>query len=367
MKQVLIYGISGNIGGIESFIYNIISQIHGEEIRFDILTFYEKIEYQEIYNKIGVNIFTVTSKHKNPIKNKIEMRGFFEKYGKNYDVIWCNLAELINIDVLKYAKKNGIEKRIIHSHSTGSTRGKILTCLHMYNRTKIKNIATDFWACSKLAGNWFFDKTILESEKFQIVRNAIEVDKYRFDEKIRNEIRKALEVEDAFVIGHVGRMSIVEKNTLFIVEIFNEIVKRIPNAKLVMIGDGQDRKLVEDKIDSLGIRENTKLLGFRKDVEKILNAMDVFLLPSKAEGFGIVLVEAQVNGLQCFTSDFVVPKEVAVTDRVHFVRLDKSAIEWAEIIIKLRDRKRKSYVQEVKDAGYDIADEMKRIKRKLIK
>ena len=360
MKKILVYGISGNIGGIEMFMHNVISNANKEKVSFDILTFYNHISFQQEYLDMGVNIYTITSRHESPLRNKNEMKAFFEKHAKEYDVVWCNLAELINIDILKMAKRYGIKKRIIHSHSITTTRNKLLTILHYINKLLIDKIATDFWACSEMAGRWFYNESIIKSDKFVVIKNAIDVGRYKYSDFEREKTRKELDVENDFVVGHVGRFSIKEKNTLFLLEIFSEIAKIKSNARLLLVGDGEDRNLVEEKIDELGIRDKVILLGFRKDVERLLNAMDVFLLPSHCEGLGIVLIEAQANGLRCYTSDIVVPKEVAITDLVTYIGLDKSPVVWAEKIIASANSERNSRLEQVKCAGYDVEIETKK-------
>lgn len=362
MKRILVYGISGGFGGVEAVIYNVIRNADKKRVQFDILTYYSTVQYHEEYFEMGVNIYKITSKHENPLKNKKEMQDFFKEHAKEYDVVWCNLAELINIDILKIAKKYGIEKRIIHSHSVASTRGSLLTMLHKLNKKIIDRIATDFWACSELAGKWFFDDKIMHSEKFNVIKNAIDTEKYIFDEKIRRQIREELNVQDNFVVGHVGRFSIGEKNTLFLLEVFKEIVKKRPEAKLMLVGDGNDRKQVEEKIDELSIREQTLLLGYRANVNELMDAMDVFLLPSKMEGLGLVLIEAQACGLRCFTSNKVVPQEVKITDLVEFIDLTESPESWAvKIANTKREGLRYSRKEDVQNAGYDIKLETKRI------
>lgn len=366
MKKVLVYGISDSFGGVEAFLFNIISNTDMRQVRFDILTYHPYIQYQEAYEQMGVGIHTITSKHENMWKNKTEMQCFFQQHASEYEVVWCNLAELINIDILKLAKKYGIKRRIIHSHSIASTRGKLLTTLHQINRKLIGKIATDFWACSVPAGRWFYNETIMQSGKFQVIKNAIDTSKYFYNEEVRAEIRRQYGLEDAFVVGHVGRFSIGEKNTLFLLEIFREIRNLNPKAKLMVVGDGADRHLVEQKIEELDIGADTLLLGYRDDVAQLMSSMDVFVLPSHMEGLGIVLIEAQSCGLPCFTSAYVVPQEVALTELVHYVPLDDGAKKWAEIINEVSLEERTSRGEAVKHAGYDTKLEAKRVENILV-
>ena len=361
MKKVLVYGISGGPGGVETVVHNIIVNSDKEKISFDILTFFDNIEYASEYKELGVNVYKITARSENPVKNKQELKDFFEKYAKNYDVVWCNLAELINIDILKMAKKYGVKKRIIHSHSVASTRNKLLTMLHRVNKVFIGKIATDFWACSLPAGKWFFNDKIIKSKNFRVIKNAIYPEKNLFDSDARLSAREALGINDEFVVGHVGRLSIGEKNTLFLLETFKEILNLKPNAKLLLVGDGNDRQEVEKEIDRLDIKNSVIMTGHRNDVNRLMNAMDAFVLPSKMEGFGIVLIEAQACGLPCFTSADVVPSEVQVTDILQFISLNDTAKHWANEIVSFKYDERCSKTEEIVKAGYSIKEESKRV------
>ncbi|MBE6729184.1 MAG: glycosyltransferase family 1 protein [Ruminococcaceae bacterium] len=366
MKRVLVYGISGGPGGVETVVKNIIFNADASEIGFDILTFYDNIEYADEYKKLGVNIYKITSRSENPVKNKKELKEFFRENSSKYYAVWCNLAELINIDVLKIAKKYRIKKRIIHSHSVASTRNKLLTMLHYFNRIFIGKIATDFWSCSLPAGKWFYNEKILNSDRFMVIKNAIYPEKHLFNEEIRRSAREELGIKEELVVGHVGRLSIGEKNTLFLLEIFKEILKVKPEAKLLLVGDGRDKQIVDEKIRELQIETAVVRFGHRSDVNRLMNAMDVFVLPSKMEGLGIVLIEAQSCGLPCFTSADVVPSEVKITEALEFISLYKTAEYWAKEIVSFKCNDRCSKTEEIVKAGYSIKEESKRVLELLV-
>lgn len=365
MKKILLYGISNTVGGIEATLLHMIAHMQKDKVAFDILTFYDTIAYQEEYQRLGCNIYTITSKRENPWKNHQELKGFFQKHASEYAAVWCNLAELINIDILKMAKKYGIPKRIIHSHSTATTRGKLLTRLHDIHRRKIGAIATDFWACTYEAGKWFYSDDILKSSRFQVIRNAIELSVYAFDSSVREEIRQQYQIQDKFVVGHVSRLSVWQKNTLFVLDVFASILKREPNAVLMLVGDGPDRALVEQKAAELRLNDHLLMLGTRMDVPRLLNAMDVFLLPSFFEGLGIVLIEAQAAGLPSFASS-VVPKDVAVTELLKFIPLQDGADVWADEVLAVKGSARIEETETIAEAGYDIVREAKRIQQLLL-
>lgn len=363
MKKVLLYGVSETKGGIEKLLLNVIKNVDSSALKFDILTYYDRVAYHDEFTALGVNIYTITSKHADPIKNHKDFDNFFKQHAEEYDAVWCNLAELINIDVLKFAKKYKIKKRVIHSHSVTSTRGKLITTLHKINKKKIGSLATDFWAASTLAGKWFYSDKILNSDKFLVIKNAIDEQQFAFNQQKRDELRKQFGVEGKFVIGDVARLDNGFKNINFLLEIFSEILKINPDSKLLLVGDGPDRAEIENKADQLGVSGDVVMLGVRDDVNDIVNAMDAFVFPSTAEGFGLVLIEAQANGLPCFASADVIPGEVAVTNLLKFIKLDSGAKAWAKEITDADYTQRRSYAREVYDAGYSMVREAKRIEK----
>ena len=160
--------------------------------------------------------------------------------------------------------------------------------------------------------------------------------------------------ENEILFGHVGRFT-NQKNHTFLIDIFNEIHKQNKDTKLIMVGIGEKEQEIKNKVKALNLEDCVIFAGFRKDVNKIMQAMDVFLLPSLYEGLPVVGVEAQAAGLPCFTSKDVVTKEVQITKAMNFISLDKSAKEWANIILG-SDLSRKDTKKELKEAGYFIED-----------
>lgn len=268
---------------------------------------------------------------------------------KGYDILHVNTSGYYALSSLKSAKKLGIKTRIYHAHNPKEPLSlKVAIRNKLYVEPSVK-YANKYAACSKHAGNSVFD-----GKNFTVIHNAMDTSKYRYDESKRKEIRKELCVEDAYVVGTVGRME-DQKNPFFLLEIFNEFLKLKPEAVLVWAGDGSMKNSLKSKIDEYGIGEHVRLLGTRTDVAKLYSAMDMFLLPSKFEGLGLVFVEAQISGLPCFGSDKV-PEDVEITQAVHRVELAKPASLWAEIMnsvsneIRVTDNK-------VQKCGFDITTE----------
>ena len=194
---------------------------------------------------------------------------------------------------------------------------------------------------------------------FQVLNNAINTKQYRFDKEKRVQMRRSLGVsDDEFVIGHVGRFSPV-KNHLFLLKVYKEILKE-KKSKLLMVGDGQLRKEIEQEIERLGIASNVILTGVRQDVCDLMQAMDVFVLPSLYEGLGIVGVEAQAAGLPCVFSENI-PQEVILTNDAKRIALTTSMDEWAKQILEMRNKERTDTYDVICRAGYDINNNVKKL------
>lgn len=353
--RVLQVGMSPCYGGTESFLMGIYRKIDRGKIQFDFLNVYdEEIACQPEIESMGGKILRVKFRRRDGIFNYYKgIKDFFEKH-KDYSVIHCHYQGLQNIDMISYAAKAGIPVRIAHAHSSGYEEepGFPLRALIYYNRWKLNRVATEFFACSELAGNWMFGKTV--DEGLEVINNSIDAEQFRYDDAERINVRKQLNLEGRFVVGTVGRFA-NQKNTVFLVEVFSEILKAREDAFLLLVGDGALRNEIERKIAELGLGSSTKLLGARKDANKILQGMDAFVLPSKSEGFGTVLVEAQTSGLKCFASENVVPQSAKVTDQVRFIPLESGAKVWANTIVEESyNYQRSDGYQAIVESGYDI-------------
>ena len=224
----------------------------------------------------------------------------------------------------------------------------------------MKKYATDYFACSYLAGEWLFGKNNIKNGKVKVIHNAVNYDRFKYDEKIRKEIRKEFKIKDnELLFGNVGRF-IVQKNHTFLIDIFKEIHKKNKNTKLILVGIGEKEEEIKEKVKRLDLDNFVIFAGFRKDVNKIMQAMDVFLLPSICEGLPIVGVEAQAAGIPSFASKDVVTSEAKISKVFNFISLDKKAEEWADIILN-SDLTRKDTKDELKKAGYFIEDSAKEL------
>ena len=367
MKKVLIVGLSEIVGGTETFLMNYYRKINREHIQFDFLTNKEHIAFEDEIRQLGGKIYKVLSPKAGYIKYKKSIRNFFEIHAKEYLAIWMNTSILINLDYLKYAKKYGIKSRILHSHTSRNFKGPLFGFLHFINKKiSVKKYATDYWACATAAGKWFYTEDLLRTDSFCVISNAIDVDKYKYNESIRQLYREQLDLGDAFVLGTVGRL-IPLKNHSFMIDILAEILKKRENSCLVLVGDGELFDALKEKANHMGIADKVKLLGSRQDVPQILQTKDVFLLPSEFEGLPLSLLEAQAAGLVCYASD-VITDEVKVTSEVNYLPLESGAKKWADTILeKTNNVDRIQLYEEVKQSRFDIIGATRDLEQKFLK
>lgn len=247
------------------------------------------------------------------------------------------------------AKMCGVRTIIGHSHNT---RCNVLWQHHLL-KPIVNHVVTNRMACSEAAGEWIFGKR----EDITVVNNAIDADKFHFDDELRKSARQAIGVEGKYVVGYVGRLYDGQKNIYRLLDIFSVVARKRQDAVLVMVGDGPDKVGLEEKIRHLGLDNKVVLLGKRNDVNHLMMAMDVFLFPSLYEGLGIVVVEAQATGLRCVISDRVPAPNLI--NNVQVLSLEQSDNAWGDALLNGSSNMRTIATQKIIDGHYDIAHEAK--------
>ena len=359
--RVLHRGMSYNRGGIESYLINYYRHIDKELVQFDfIVPEGMVIAFEDEIKSMGGSIYKeIVGIKKNPIKGLFYDRKFFINHSE-IQILHINDCSAANLRLMKTAKKCGVQTRILHSHNNDYLvpLRKRQLLVEKLNKKNLDKIATDLFACSDDAGRFMFG-----DRSFKVVKNAVEVEKYLYSSDKRVLYRNEWGIPDNVnILGCVARFD-YQKNHDYLLEIFAKYKRIDEKAILILVGDGPLRNEIENKIKVLGLSNSVKLLGMRADVSELLNAFDLFILPSRSEGLGIVFVEAQINGLGCVTSDNV-PKEVNILDKIEYLALDEKAEIWAkriDDIINNMKRDRTIDIQRVRDAGYDIKIEAKRL------
>lgn len=342
-------------GGIETMLMNHYRRIDRSKIQFDFLVHGERHgEYEDEIRALGGRIHRIR-KVKTPLDLWLWQKELYTLFKKEkYKIVHAHLEQETRL-IMRQAERAGVQCRISHSHNTSSCRpllkkavGKIIEILTPW-------ACTDFFACSILAGKWQFGETIVKDPRFKLFKNAVDCAKFKFSETRRKEMRESLQLsQNQITICHVGRFS-EQKNHLFLIDIFHKLTLKKTNAVLLLIGDGPMRQKNSEKISTLGLESNVHFLGLRNDVDAIMQASDVFCLPSLYEGLPVAAVEAQSAGLPCLLSDTITP-EVEITDLLHYLPLNASPEIWADALIQKASIPHRDTYREMSGAGWDIVE-----------
>lgn len=343
----ILYTLSAlDCGGAEKIIYDYYVRMP-KSIEIDFLVNTEnRGVLEDTIEQRGSTIYHIPPFKKNIWKYLYYMNKIIKK-GK-YDIIHVGQGYL-GFFYLWFAYIHKIKIRIVHAHSACETESYIKRIKRKILTIGCKFLSTDLFACGEKAAKWMWGQN---TENIFIMKNAIDVDKFIYSESKRNELRHQFDLDDKMVIGNVGRLS-TPKNHMFMLDVVKEMLKYESNIKLVLIGEGELRTKVEQKIETLGLKEHVLMLGARNDVPDLLNIMDVFLFPSLWEGLPISLLEVQTNGLAVVSSDNVT-KEVQINENVIFLDLNLGAKKWAECILNMN--KERLNHEKIIEAGYKIDD-----------
>ena len=346
-KRILHIVTHMNRGGLETMIMNYYRHMDRSKVQFDFLVHRtQKADYDDEILSLGGRIYRLQPL--NPFSGEYlrSLDRFFAEH-QEYETVHSHLDCMAGIP-LKYAKKHGVPVRIAHSHNSDQVKDAKYLLKLIYKRN-IAKYANRLFACSKEAGRWMFG-----TDDFTVLNNAIDVQHYCYTADTARQVRARLGIApEALVVGHVGRFC-AQKNHGFLISVFAQVLRRRPDAVLLLVGDGELRPEIEMQIDRLGIGGSVIFTGVCADVNEWLQAMDVFLFPSLFEGFGIVALEAQAAGLPCLTSDKV-PTECIKTDLVQRLPLEESPAVWADAVLTAADTPpRRSTPEEISRAGFDI-------------
>ena len=359
MNKVLQIGMTDNLGGIENYLINYYRNIDKTKVQFDFINIYPNdLCFQDELISGGSKVYKVSNYYKHPIKYIKEVKKIIKD--NNYEIIHCNMNSAVMIYPLIAAKLGKAKVIIAHSHNASSDKGFVKSLLHSINKHFISLFANKFFACSDKAGKWFYSKRILNSNNYYVIKNAINTDKFKYNEEVRNNKRKELNIgKDTLVIGHVGRFN-KQKNHTFLIDIFNELHKKNNNSKLILVGIGPLYDEIENKIKQLNLSDDVLLLGQRNDVNELMQAMDIFVLPSLYEGLPLVGVEAQASGLNCIFSSSVT-NTLSLFDKNKFISLKDSASYWADTILDNKENDRSNCFKIVNEKGFNISIEANRL------
>lgn len=361
--KVLQFPIANSFGGITHYALENWKWIDKDRFQMDFATMSKSLDFADEITATGSKIHYISC-YAEADKEQF-IKEVNQILDEGYDVVHLHTKQWKSFLMEQICLERGVPKIIVHSHSTrcdANDEDKRKREIEEHYRVRNEfneHYATDFWACSKEAADWLFGDQV-PKDKIKIMNNAIETEKFLYDEKKREKLRKKFGLEDKFVIGTVGRM-VYQKNHEFLIDVFAQVCEENPNVVLVLAGDGELRGEIEDQIQRLGIEDKVFMLGKRTDTNELYQMMDLFVLPSRFEGLGIVLIEAQAAGLKCICSDRV-PKDVDITGKIRFCALDKKM--WTkEVLENMHKYNRENMASVIRNSGYDIQTQIKIIEK----
>lgn len=359
MSSILIWGLTESLGGVERYITDRLPlfQTQYDEVYFGFgAGIGSDIQWSALLKKDYIHT-CYFPRLSNPRLYYNEIVQFLKE--KQINTVYCNLGFANGI--LYKAIKAGGAKLIVHAHNTridvNSTKKRgALICYHYLSRALFDNLIDEKYACSTEAGKWVFS-----NDNFKIKKNAIDLTAYRYNPSVRDEVRKEFHLTpDTFVIGHVGRFS-YQKNHEFLLRLFSRLVKEHPNSLLMLIGTGEKFAEMQSLAHSLEVEPNVLFLGLRKDVNRLMQAMDCFVLSSRFEGLPVVGIEAQAAALPCFFSD-AISRELLITNEAICFSLSEDIDALAELIYQsVSSYVRRDNADIIAKSGYDLNEELKNL------
>lgn len=314
-------------GGVEAVVMNYYRHVDRNKVQFDFLVDADStlVPRDEI-ESLGGRVFVIPP-YQNQLAYQRELGTLFRE--QRWPIVHSHVNAL-SVFSLRAAKKAGVPVRIAHSHSTANPNERAKTAVKNVLRTQANRYPTDRFACGEYAGTWLFGK----DASFTVMPNAIDLSRFAFSAKKRESLRSELGIKNStFVVLHMGRF-VEQKNHRFLVEVFVELLKKKPDALLLLAGDGPLRKEVEAEVVSRGISDHVCFLGQRSDADELYCAANVFCLPSLYEGLPVVGVEAQAAGLPILLSDGVT-REALITSRARMLSLSLGVGVWAKELAEM--------------------------------
>lgn len=353
-----------NVGGTETMLMNLYRNIDRDKYEFHFISYYDKKAfYDDEIERLGGKIIPMKFSNRfGAIASILQLRKLIKE--NNYEIVHSHTLFNCGIGVLA-AYLGGAKIRISHAHTVFEEKNSFVKKMYAaVMRKLIRKYSTDFLACSERAGAFLFGKDILKEKNYSFLPNYVDYRKYMNDidgKRVRAELKIE---EDEIVLGHVGRL-IPLKNHLFILDIVKRMKDSGKKVKAIFVGDGDQRENIESKIKEYGLEENIIITGMVSNPERYMKSMDIFLLPSIYEGFGLVLLEAQASGLQCLVSENIQDETDLNVGLVKKLELGNGAEAWSEEITKMIENRKNISREKIEEAfvekGYDLEGILRKI------
>jgi len=351
-----------NIGGMQTTIMNYYRNLDKNKIQFDFLSVHKGVGhgyYEDEVHMLGGRVFHIYYSRENLLFDFSFHRAFMRFLKNNPEIKIIHIhggspARTSIFGVLSMI--SGLPIRIIHSRGAQGTFPFFVSIF----RPLARYCATHWLGCSTEAGQSLFGKKAWDnSNKTFLFENARDLEQFRFKPQQRTQKREELGIDNQFVVLHVSRLDPI-KNQILLLDALAHAVKVQPNILLLMAGDGVLRNALEDKVNYLCLNDHVRFLGMRNDVPELLQAADLFVLPSISEGLPGVAIEAQATGLPCLLADTISP-EAKVTNLVEFLPINKGAFIWGDYMLRYENFERQDTLDDVRRAGYDSRDAAKKL------
>ncbi|MDD2213140.1 MAG: glycosyltransferase family 1 protein [Oscillospiraceae bacterium] len=337
--------------GQETFIMNVYRHLDRSSIQFDFVEFTDvPAAYDQEILDLGGRIYRLPPKGRHLWASMQAMRSLVASQG--YKIVHRHYSNSTMYFELLAAKQGGADCLIAHSHNSTQFNTKLL---HQLCRNPLYRLTRWHLACSEDAGLWMFG-----NHPFDIIPNGIDLERYHFDPQKRNAKRRELGLGQELLIGHVGRFTAV-KNQAFILSVFQRFLELEPDARLILVGEGEDRADITRLSQSLPLTGHVIIPGSRADVPELMMAMDAFIMPSLYEGLPLTLVEAQAASLPCLVADTISP-EAKLTDKLSYMSLQEGPQIWAVQLRQLARQPRLDQTEAIRRAGYDIREVSQRLR-----
>lgn len=358
MKKIKILHVVGgmNVGGTETMLMNLYRKLN-TNVQFDFISYYDKdAYYDDEIKRLGGQVIRIDSPNKigmiKSIKNLCEVI----KENGPYNAVHAHTLFNCGIAMIA-ARLSGIKVRVSHAHTNLDNTKNIIRKIYIWCMRKTINLfSTDCIACSESAGKYLFGESITLSKKYKLLPNYVDYKKYLNCSDTKS-VRQELGIkDDDIVVGHIGRF-VEAKNHKFLLEVVSEMIILNNKVKLILAGDGELRKEIESYAEELGIKENVYFLGIRKDIDKILNNLDIFIFPSIYEGLGLVMIEAQSAGIPCLVSEAIQKEadlDIGLVKQINLNDKKELWIKEAFELIENKNKNKKQILSAIKNKGYDL-------------
>ena len=344
-----------NRGGAETMVMNYYRSIDRSRVQFDFMVHrQERGAYDDEIEAMGGRIYRMPPIRPGKFrKYKKALREFFDEHPE-YQILHSHMSEL-GYYAFKEAKAHGVKCTICHAHNAPDFKSetfieKMKDFMRWRFKHKIRKYTDHMFVCGMDAGKWLFGRH--NKRRFVMMNNAVDAQRFRWDENRARMLRQKLRLDDRFVICHVGRFN-AQKNHALLIDIFNVIHAQRPDAVLLLAGDGDLEERIRAKVESLGLVDCVQFLGVRSDIDDILLVSDVFLFPSLYEGLPVTLVEAQASGIKCVISD-AVPSDCLITRNIDIVPLEATLGDWANAVLAYVSYRRKDTYASILKNDFDI-------------